>query len=153
MNTLSLGEKLKLLRKKTGMTQRELADKIPISFSTFRRWEKNEHAPDYKFLKKLAEILGTSVAYLSGEINSSIPVNIDISRHENNYNTRELPNMSYWGGVADNARNVAKYGNEADKADVCQMLKRALSALIQTTESPTNVDIHHNDMSKASFNF
>ena len=64
---LSLGEKIKLLRKKNGLTQQQLAKLIPVSFSTFRRWEKNQHSPNISELSKLAQILSTSVAYLTDE--------------------------------------------------------------------------------------
>ena len=39
--------------------------------------------------------------------------------------------MAYWGSVADNARNVAEYGDANDIADVSQMLKRALASLVR----------------------
>ena len=71
MNTLSLGEKIKSLRKKNGMTQKELAKAIPTSFSTFRRWEKENHVPDIKEIARLAEILNTSISYLIGTENNS----------------------------------------------------------------------------------
>lgn len=67
MDTKTLGEKIKTLRKKKGLTQKQLADAIPTSFSTFRRWEKDGHSPNIQFLSRLAEILNTSVAFLSGE--------------------------------------------------------------------------------------
>ena len=148
---MSIGSNIKKAR--GHIKQSELAEMLNVDVSTISRWENDRNIPNGKILKQIADVLKTTTDYLSGETNSPVPVNIGLPHHENNYNTRELPNRSYWGGVADNARNVAKYGNEADKADVCQMLKRALSALIQTTEPPANVDIHHNDMSQASLKF
>ena len=71
---LSLGEKIRLLRKKNGLTQQELAKLIPISFSTFRRWEKNQHSPNVSELAKLAQILHTSVAYLTDESENVITI-------------------------------------------------------------------------------
>ena len=64
MNNLSLGDKIKFLRKKKGMTQKQLAEKIPVSFSTFRRWEKDKHNPDAKDIIRLAELLDTTTSYL-----------------------------------------------------------------------------------------
>jgi len=63
MDKLTLGEKIKNLRKKRGMTQQELAKAIPISFSTFRRWEKNIHVPDIEDISRLSEILDVPVSY------------------------------------------------------------------------------------------
>lgn len=74
ISMLSLGEKIRLLRKKNGLTQQELAKLIPISFSTFRRWEKNQHSPNVSELAKLAQILHTSVAYLTDESENVITI-------------------------------------------------------------------------------
>ncbi len=63
MEELSLGEKIKELRKKCGMTQQELAKAIPVSFSTFRRWEKNQHTPDIDEISRLSMILQTPISY------------------------------------------------------------------------------------------
>ena len=63
MEQLTLGEKIKNLRKKRGMTQQELAKAIPISFSTFRRWEKNIHVPDIEDISRLSVILDVPVSY------------------------------------------------------------------------------------------
>ena len=63
MEQLTLGEKIKNLRKKRGMTQQELAQAIPISFSTFRRWEKNIHVPDIEDITRLSVILDVPVSY------------------------------------------------------------------------------------------
>ena len=63
MEQLSLGEKIKKMRKKCGMTQQELAKAIPISFSTFRRWEKNQHTPDIDEISRLSVILQTPISY------------------------------------------------------------------------------------------
>lgn len=64
---LSFKEKLRGLRKKSGMNQRQLADAISTSFSTLRRWESGERSPDLQVLIRIAEVLDTSVAYLTGE--------------------------------------------------------------------------------------
>ena len=154
---MEIKERIKQVRKSASLSQQELAKKLGISFMTIRRWESGEISPRLDEIQKISTVLNTPMEYLTGLVEEQ-KNNVNVipspreSSHDNN-TPEQIPNMSYWGGVADNARNVAKYGNEADKADVCQMLKRALSALIQTTESPTNVDIHHNDISKASFSF
>lgn len=148
---MSIGSNIKKARGR--IKQAELAEMLDVDVSTISRWENDKNIPNSKVLKQIADVLKTTTAFLSGETNLNIPVTLNIPQHESNNTERALPNMSYWGGVADNARNVAKYGNEADKADVCQMLKRALSALLPTTETSATVDIHHNDMSQASLNF
>ena len=58
------GETLFLLRRKSGMTQQELAEKIGFSNKTVSQWENSETLPEITVLPRLAEIFGVSVDYL-----------------------------------------------------------------------------------------
>lgn len=60
------GERLKQLRHKK-YSQEELADLLNVHNNTISRWENGEQEPRMKVLKKLAEILGTTTAYLVGD--------------------------------------------------------------------------------------
>jgi transcriptional regulator with XRE-family HTH domain len=71
-----LNERIKLTRKKIGMTQADLSAKIGCSRVTIGRWESNERVPTTDDLQKLALALDTSVAYLIGETNDPL-------RHKN----------------------------------------------------------------------
>ena len=59
-----LGDKMKALRKGTGLSQDYIAEKLFTSRSTVQRWEKNQSVPTSYDLAKIAEILNTSVEYL-----------------------------------------------------------------------------------------
>ena len=61
-----MAEKIKRCRKKNGLTQTELAEKIGISPMTIRRWEWGERNPDIALMPKLADALNTSIEYLMG---------------------------------------------------------------------------------------
>jgi transcriptional regulator with XRE-family HTH domain len=64
----SIGARIKVLRKKNGLTQRELSEKIDVHEVTLRRWENSTtNTPDGTTIQALASALGTSVAYLLGE--------------------------------------------------------------------------------------
>ena len=122
---MKLNQTIKRLRKEKGFTQEQLAEELGVSLMTVRRWEWGESIPKSNMLLKLANIFGLSPEVLLTEYvnEESIPV----QRQERN--KKVLPNMAYWGGVADNARNVAEYGNDEDMAGVKQMLRRALAYL------------------------
>ena len=60
----NFGARLKALRKKAGLTQSQLADKIGVSLLTLFRWEKNERQPRVEDVKALAKALGVSEADL-----------------------------------------------------------------------------------------
>ena len=60
----TFGQRLRRLRKKAGLTQEELADKIDVSVMSIRRWEAGDNAPKIEFAKRLAEALGVPQAEL-----------------------------------------------------------------------------------------
>ena len=53
----NFGERLKKLRKKSGLTQTQLAETVGVSLLTCFRWEKNERAPRLEDIKALAQAL------------------------------------------------------------------------------------------------
>lgn len=63
---MSVEEKLKECRERKGMTQQEVAEKSGYSRSSIINWEKGLRTPDANVLKTLAQVLGTTVAYLMG---------------------------------------------------------------------------------------
>ena len=142
------GERLKKIRAKK-FSQEELADLMKVHNNTISKWERGENIPNSSRLSKLAEILGTSTAYLLGEtddptpgvilipkglMNSTINVGDKNSISNNTSPTLKsflpIPPMSYWGEVVDNARNLAKRGSPDDVFGVAQMLKIALRLLV-----------------------
>lgn len=52
------------LRRKNGMTQLELADKLKYSDKAVSKWERGESVPDVAVLKSIADLFGVSVDYL-----------------------------------------------------------------------------------------
>jgi len=62
-----IGERLKEIRKKLGITQGELASLIGVSETTVWNWENGRREPRSTEINKLAGVLGVSVSYLLGE--------------------------------------------------------------------------------------
>ena len=62
-----LAENLKVLRKKKGFSQEELAVRVNVVRQTVSKWEKGLSVPDADALVKLAEVLGVSTSELLGE--------------------------------------------------------------------------------------
>ena len=68
MERKSIGSFIAILRKASGLTQRELADKLGVSDKAVSRWERDETAPDLYLIPVIAEIFGvTSDELLRGE--------------------------------------------------------------------------------------
>lgn len=51
------GDKIRQARKRTGMTQRQLADNLGVGHTTVSNWEKNLSRPDADMIQKLCGLL------------------------------------------------------------------------------------------------
>ncbi len=61
---MSLGEKIYLLRKKSGMSQDELAETMDVSRQSISKWEAGKSTPSIESLVAMSEIFHVSVDYL-----------------------------------------------------------------------------------------
>lgn len=61
-----LGERIKALRIKNNMTQKNLADKLFVTAQAVSRWEKDEVEPSLSTVASLAKIFGVSVDEIIG---------------------------------------------------------------------------------------
>lgn len=66
------GTRLKELRKQTGMTQKELADKLGVTKSVVSFYELRERAPSPEILVKLTSIFDVTSDYLWVSIGSNV---------------------------------------------------------------------------------
>ena len=60
MDTLKIGQYIQHLRKAAGMTQKELAEKLNISFQAVSKWENGDTLPDTGILLELCDLLNTT---------------------------------------------------------------------------------------------
>lgn len=84
---MSIGAVIASKRKALGMTQKDLAEKLTVSFQAVSKWEKDAAHPDVELLPALAEILWTTVDALVGYRS---PILAD---YEARYQSRKY----YWG--------------------------------------------------------
>ena len=68
---MSLGEKIKQLRRQLNLSQEKLAEQLSVHSNTIRKWEKGFSSPDANEVQMLAKALNTSTSFLYGE-NSSV---------------------------------------------------------------------------------
>lgn len=64
---MKLGEKIKYLRTKLGITQESFAEKMNVSRSAIAKWESNSGIPEIGNLKVMSKILGVSIDMLLDE--------------------------------------------------------------------------------------
>ena len=67
----TFGQRLARLRKKKGLTQEDVANRITISPQAVSKWENDLSSPDILVLSSLEDILGVSVDELLGRQTSS----------------------------------------------------------------------------------
>ncbi len=62
---MEFGKKIMDLRKKSGLSQEELAEKVGVTRQTISKWELDETSPDLKQAKKLSKIFNVSLDELA----------------------------------------------------------------------------------------
>ena len=73
---MTLGEKIRLARKHSGLSQEQLAEKMCVSRSAVAKWETDKGLPDIGNLKMLAKLLNVSVDSLLDEQQPAQPAAI-----------------------------------------------------------------------------
>ena len=64
MQTKTVGQRIKYLRKQSGITQKKLAETLYVSESTVSGWERDRAEPSIFFIVKLNTLFQTSLNYL-----------------------------------------------------------------------------------------
>lgn len=60
----NVGQRIRELRKKNGLSQLELANKLGVAITTLKNWEYGHHNPKAAVIKKCAEVFGVDEKYL-----------------------------------------------------------------------------------------
>lgn len=72
-----IGERLAELRKDKGWDQKELAEKLGLSYHTISSYERNMSEPNHEMLVKIATLFDISADYLLGLIRERVSYNRD----------------------------------------------------------------------------
>ena len=83
---MTVSANLRQLRKKAGLTQIELAEKVGVSIATLRRWEAGETSPTGTKITEIADLLGVLPDEIVREDNSPVISRSDI-KHSNSANS------------------------------------------------------------------
>ncbi len=60
---MTIGDKIRMFRKKENWTQIELADQLKVSSNLVSKWEQNERMPQYEDIEKLSIVFKQPVEY------------------------------------------------------------------------------------------
>ena len=64
---ITIGKKLLYLRKKSKLTQAELAEKLNYSDKAISKWEKGESLPSVEVFYKISKLYGVSLDFIIGD--------------------------------------------------------------------------------------
>lgn len=67
MNTTTIGGRIKYHRKRLGLTQEQLAERMGVSAQAVSKWENDLSCPDISILPQLADVFGITVDELLGK--------------------------------------------------------------------------------------
>ncbi|MBF1340991.1 MAG: helix-turn-helix domain-containing protein [Mogibacterium diversum] len=74
---MTLGEKIRGLRKKQGLSQEDVSRKINVSRQAISKWEQDLVVPDTINLMKLCDCFGITLAELTGDVQKTNTENCD----------------------------------------------------------------------------
>lgn len=120
---MNLGENLFQARKKKGLSQEAVAEKLGVSRQTISKWETDETLPDIRQAKKLAVLYGLTLDEL-------IEFNADVQEIQEviNKTTEETVNKVDWTKVwAEKYPILARYQDEVDVAGYEEQLEKLLA--------------------------
>lgn len=120
---MTLGEKIKSLRKGLGMSQEKLAELMGISRQAVAKWENGQSAPSTANLFKLAEILNTTTAFLLADDDAK-----DTGTEENTDETKAVLSQAEEFYRVFKAEEERK--NKEKKQRIRKNIIRALAAIL-----------------------
>ena len=127
-NSNICGKRIREKRKELRLTQFELAEEIGTDANAISRWERGEINPGMIYLRKIAQALKTSVAFLLGEIakdfeepNQSKPIRP--SKKNTPLDIGPIATM------IDEIKARAEFTMHEDRVLIAGILKRGLEAL------------------------
>ena len=100
---MTLGQKLKTIRKRFGLTQEELAEIMRVSRQAITKWESDEGLPDVSNLSELAKTINKSIDSLLNDY--ELPILIM---------TKELDKDKYTNKLSSYSEILKEYYSDAD---------------------------------------
>ena len=120
---MKLGENLFQARKKKGLSQEAVAEKLGVSRQTISKWETDETLPDIRQAKKLAVLYGLTLDEL-------IEFDADVQEIQEviNKTTQETVDKINWTKMwAEKYLVLARYQDEVDVAYYEEKLQKLLA--------------------------
>lgn len=158
LNSKTIGNKIAEARKKSSLSQAELAGKISISPQAVGKWERGESMPDITTLNRLAEIFGLDLNYFSNTY-QSVTNEKQQEKTSNGQSIAHLPSdlqkrfewnwdMSNgnWVDADFSGLNYLKDKFSSSNIRKCKFVKSDLSGLTLKGNVISDCDFSHSDI-------
>lgn len=139
-------DKLKELRARNNLTQRELAQKLNLSYGTIAMYETGKRSPDYDTLNKIADLFNVSTDFLLGRDSSGFGTRLKELREEKNLTRDALAkklNISY-SAVSKYETNV-RFPDKETLRQLADFFNITLDFLLGRTDDPTSSKVSSSD--------
>ena len=107
-------------RKKMGLTQEELAEKLDVSAAAISKWERGVSTPELSMVCKMADCFGISVDELLGRTNCLL-------QEEEKYSEKSMKQFD----LASRKNIIAKYENKVGRVNLLDELVNLDDRVIQ----------------------
>lgn len=156
LNSTIIGNKIAEARKKSNLSQAELANIISISPQAVGKWERGESMPDITTLNRLAEIFGLDLNYFSHSFQSasnekqnethSIGTPIEQSKEEPKKRFDWNMSNSNWVDADFSGLKDLKDKFSSSNIKNCKFIKSDLSGLTLKGNAITDCDFSQSDI-------
>lgn len=158
LNSTIIGNKIAEARKKSNLSQAELANNISISPQAVGKWERGESMPDITTLNRLAEIFGLDLNYFSNTFQSvtTEKLNETVSNRQPIEQSNEKPKKRFdWNWDMSNSNWVdADFSGLKDLKDKfsssniknCKFVKSDLSGLTLKGNAISDCDFSQSEI-------
>ncbi|NBI66849.1 XRE family transcriptional regulator [Pseudoflavonifractor sp. 60] len=125
---MNLGNHLSLARRKKGLSQEAVAEKLGVSRQTISKWETDETLPDIRQSKRLAVLYGVTLDEL---------IEFDVTLHEiqeviDRTSEESASKINWTKAWSKKYPILAQYQSEVDVSRYAEALDRLLTDLEQT---------------------
>ena len=94
---MTLEKKLVRLRKKEGMSQADVSEKLDVSRQAVSRWESGDSRPSTENLQALCKLYNVKLDDLLDESNEEVPIeNTECQKAESNIERKDKENRRVW---------------------------------------------------------
>ena len=85
---MTLGQKLKEMRTRLGLSQEQFAKTINVSRQAITKWESDKGIPDISNLQELSEIFGVTIDYLLNDEKNLSALSMKIKLEKEKYKNK-----------------------------------------------------------------